>query len=208
MTTTTVTSTTKKSFPIDAIADPKKGRKFRSKEQQQQQLSTKDEESKGIADDVPNNSQNPASSGSTHINVNFNVSTTNTYTVLQSDQPHPPEVPTNPEDKNEDSKKDKSGIKKNKKKKKETDQKAKEEPVVLKRILEKPKSKDISQLLANDLFPPPAENIGGTTQTNTEIEKLEKEVANAKKEVKGLEDKLLELKIRNQEFETHTFVEV
>jgi len=99
-------------------------------------------------------------------------------------------------------------LKKNKKKKKETDQKAKEEPVVLKRILEKPKSKDISQLLANDLFPPPAENIGGTTQTNTEIEKLEKEVANAKKEVKGLEDKLLELKIRNQEFETHTFVEV
>ena len=40
--------------------------------------------------------------------------------------------------------------------------------------------------------------------TSTEIEKLEKEVANAKKEVKGWEDKLKELKIRNQEFDTIT----
>jgi len=50
-------------------------------------------------------------------------------------------------------------------------------------------------------LPPPF-----VTPTSTEIEKLEKEVANAKKEMKGLEDKLLELKLRNQEFEVvHPF---
>eukprot|EP01114_Cavostelium_apophysatum_P013545 TRINITY_DN3302_c0_g1_i2.p1 TRINITY_DN3302_c0_g1~~TRINITY_DN3302_c0_g1_i2.p1 ORF type:complete len:1166 (-),score=378.20 TRINITY_DN3302_c0_g1_i2:30-3527(-) len=47
--------------------------------------------------------------------------------------------------------------------------------------------------------------FGPSFPPTPEIEALEKEVANARKEVKELEDKLQELKLRNQEFDTKAF---
>jgi hypothetical protein len=126
-TMTTTMTTTKKPTTVTPppgidVGESKKSKKHRSKE-------SKDED---FDSELVNNllSTPPPGLTATHINVNWNLSTTNTFTVLQSEQGPSDSTDNAANDKDEEPKLDKTGKKKKKNKKdqkKEAELKAKEE---------------------------------------------------------------------------------